>query len=84
MSFSRRLSNIIHCMEQNELSPAGFIQQPINSEDGAHRTARESLFRHALVLLSTLCAKKLKNLPVRSTAFISRRNLQQPSNRKDL
>ncbi|KAF9222326.1 hypothetical protein BS17DRAFT_783550 [Gyrodon lividus] len=69
MSFSCRLSNIIHCMEQNKLSPAGFIQQLINSEDGAHRTAWESLFRHALV---------------RSTAFISRRNLRQPSNRKDL
>ncbi|KIK77844.1 hypothetical protein PAXRUDRAFT_165595 [Paxillus rubicundulus Ve08.2h10] len=47
MSASHHISNIIHCMNENGLSPAGFIQQLLNSKEPPHRTARESLFRHA-------------------------------------
>ncbi|KIK82600.1 hypothetical protein PAXRUDRAFT_710260, partial [Paxillus rubicundulus Ve08.2h10] len=47
MSASHHISNIIRCMNENGLSPAGFIQQLLNSKEPPHRTARESLFRHA-------------------------------------
>ncbi|KIK83219.1 hypothetical protein PAXRUDRAFT_153296 [Paxillus rubicundulus Ve08.2h10] len=46
MSASHHISNIIRCMNENGLSPAGFIQQLLNSKEPPHRTAWESLFHH--------------------------------------
>ena len=38
MNLCHWLSNIINYMEKNELSPAGFIQQLLNSKEPLHRS----------------------------------------------
>ena len=49
-----RLSSVLACMEHNALSPAGFIQQLINSGEAAHETACKSLFHHTPSLCEAL------------------------------
>ncbi|KAG2136622.1 uncharacterized protein EDB93DRAFT_1050788, partial [Suillus bovinus] len=63
------ISNILHALQTNQLSVAGFVQGLLNSKDPHHHIGRESLLRNAGNICSLLYHQESAHEPVSKWAI---------------
>ncbi|KAG2126359.1 uncharacterized protein EDB93DRAFT_1097120, partial [Suillus bovinus] len=69
MQAANSISNILHALQTNQLSVAGFVQGLLNSKDPHHHIGRESLLRNAGNICSLLYHQESAHEPVSKWAI---------------